>query len=367
MLKANKSIYNKHQHKLIVLLSTIFYINGKFKKYNQNQILYYLNENLKRNEQKEIKLKTLQNYLYKLEKELKITKNYYKHLGINMGTEVYYNPKYSKKECYSIINKYFKDKKENKFANRVNKYYKETYNKNRNLKKWECFSKKNNIIKKEKTKLIEKMQINKYAKKCKFKTNFYLSILKLNLSKENKIEILKSIKKTENYFTRKSFKENRISNNENKLIIKRKNLKETLNKIKTQFKGKLCNNIKIETEIQKIYENYKNKPHFIIESNKYEDLNKIIKKLEGVAKNSHSDFKEHNQNKKNNILSILLDQLKQKMETKPLIIIIKDYLNRQKKLEYKNIFNNQYYFELLEIIENNKKQLSLNELKEAAN
>ncbi|WP_418457413.1 plasmid maintenance protein [Borreliella andersonii] len=36
MRRANKSIYNKHQHKLIDLLSTIFYINGQFKKYNQN-------------------------------------------------------------------------------------------------------------------------------------------------------------------------------------------------------------------------------------------------------------------------------------------------------------------------------------------
>ncbi|WP_434246490.1 plasmid maintenance protein [Borreliella burgdorferi] len=364
MLRAHKLSYNKHQHKLIVLLSTIFYVNKRFKKYNQNQILYYLNGNLKRNGQKEIKLKTLQNYLYKLEKEIKITKNYYKHLGINMGTEVYYNPKYSKEECYSIINKYFKDKKEKKFENRINKYYKETCNKNRNLKKWECNI--NNIIKEEKTKLIEKLQINKYAKKCKFTTNYYLSILKLKDSKENKIEILKSIKRTENYFI-KSFKENRIGLNKGNLIIKQKKLNEILNKIEIQFKEKFCNDIEIETEIQKIYENYKNKPHFIIESNKYEDLNKIIKKLECIAGNSRANVKEHNINKKNNILNILLDQLKLKMETKLLIIIIKDYLNRQTELKYKNIFNNQYYFEVLKIIENNKEQLKLNELKGTAN
>ncbi|AFI32190.1 plasmid maintenance protein [Borrelia crocidurae] len=113
--------HNKYQHKLIVLTSTINYMNLNFKKYTQSKILHYFNNNLKNNEQKEVKLKTLQNYLYKLEKELKITNNYYQHLGVNMGTEVYYELKYFKKKCYRKINKYFKDKKNNRFKFRVQK------------------------------------------------------------------------------------------------------------------------------------------------------------------------------------------------------------------------------------------------------
>ncbi len=53
----------------------------------------------------------MQNYLYKLEKELNVTTNYYKHMGVNCGTEIYYKLNYPKKECYLKINQYFKDKK----------------------------------------------------------------------------------------------------------------------------------------------------------------------------------------------------------------------------------------------------------------
>ncbi len=102
---------NKLQHKLIVLISTLQYINNKYKKYTQSNILYYFNENLKRNGQSTVKLKTMQNYLYKLKKELRITTNYHKHLGVNFGTEIYYKLNYPKKECYFKINQYFKEKK----------------------------------------------------------------------------------------------------------------------------------------------------------------------------------------------------------------------------------------------------------------
>ncbi|ETZ17205.1 hypothetical protein BDCR2A_01879 [Borrelia duttonii CR2A] len=103
---------NKYQHKLIVLISTIDYANHKYEKYTQGDLLYYFNGNLKRNGQKETTIKTLQKYIYKLGKEFKVTNNYYQHLGINMGTEVYYELKYNKKECHRLINKNFKIKKE---------------------------------------------------------------------------------------------------------------------------------------------------------------------------------------------------------------------------------------------------------------
>ncbi|WP_234931698.1 plasmid maintenance protein, partial [Borreliella garinii] len=82
--------YNKLQHKLIVLISTLKYINTKYQKYTQKNILYYFNENLKRNGQATTTLRTMQKYLYKLQKEIKVTTNYYKHMGVNCGTEIYY-------------------------------------------------------------------------------------------------------------------------------------------------------------------------------------------------------------------------------------------------------------------------------------
>ncbi|MCD2401813.1 plasmid maintenance protein, partial [Borreliella bissettiae] len=82
--------HNKHQHKLISLTSTVNFLNKKDKKYTQQNILYYFNENLKRNGLAPTTLRTMQNYLYKLEKVLKVTTNYYQHMGVNCGTEIYY-------------------------------------------------------------------------------------------------------------------------------------------------------------------------------------------------------------------------------------------------------------------------------------
>ncbi|AHH11276.1 Hypothetical protein BCO_0124800 (plasmid) [Borrelia coriaceae ATCC 43381] len=143
---------NKYQHKLIVLISTLNYMNFKFKKYTQSDILYYFNNNIKKNSQKPAKIKTLQNYLYKLEKIFKITINYYRHLGVNMGTEINYILKYPKKECYHIINKYFKEKKETRHKNRVNAYLKKNCIKNSSVKKEECYYNYYNNKKKKKTK-----------------------------------------------------------------------------------------------------------------------------------------------------------------------------------------------------------------------
>ncbi len=96
---------NKYHHKLIVLISTLNYINSNLE------------------------------HLYKLGTVFKITNNYYKHLGINMGTEVYYKFKYSKKECHRILNKHFKDIKKNKYKIRVNSYFKKNCIKNSRVEK----------------------------------------------------------------------------------------------------------------------------------------------------------------------------------------------------------------------------------------
>ncbi len=142
--------HNKHQHKLIVLVSTIEYANKKYKKYTQKNILYYFNKNLKRNGQKPVKLKTLQNYLYELEKQFKVTTNYHKHLGVNFGTEIYYQLNFSKKECHTKINKYFQEKKDSRFAKRVERGLREKFAKNGSVNFEECLSNNNNNIKEEK-------------------------------------------------------------------------------------------------------------------------------------------------------------------------------------------------------------------------
>ncbi len=71
-----RNCYNKVQYKLIVLISTICYLNKTHKKYTQKTILYYFNENLKKNGQTISTLRTMQKYIYRLEKEIKVTKNY---------------------------------------------------------------------------------------------------------------------------------------------------------------------------------------------------------------------------------------------------------------------------------------------------
>ncbi|MBB6213892.1 plasmid maintenance protein, partial [Borreliella californiensis] len=124
----NKKIatcHNKHQHKLISLIPTLDYLNKKDKKYTQKNILYYFNENLKRNGLAPTTLRTMQNYLYKLEKVFKVTTNYYQHLGVNLGTEIYYKLNYPKKECYQKINNYFKERKNSRFKSRVNNHFKD--------------------------------------------------------------------------------------------------------------------------------------------------------------------------------------------------------------------------------------------------
>ncbi len=158
-IKTPKTCHNKLQHKLVVLISTLAYINKTHKKYTQKNILYYFNENLKRNGQQLVKLKTLQNYLYKLEKEIKATTNYHKHLGVNCGTEIYYQLNFSKKECYQKIYKYFQEKKDLRFQNRATRGLKDRFTKNGSVDLKECLNNKNNIKEERKINQKEKHQV----------------------------------------------------------------------------------------------------------------------------------------------------------------------------------------------------------------
>ncbi len=258
--RKNTPCQNKLQHKLIVFISTLKYINSKYKKYTQSNILYYFNENLKRNGQPTVKLKTMQNYLYKLEKEIKVTTNYHKHLGVNFGTEIYYKLNYPKKECYLKINQHFKEKKDIRFQARVNNYLKDKFNKKGNLNLEECNNNNNNKEEEEdiRNNKIEKCQIKKYFNKCNFLSEEAKSILELNISKNKTIEIIKIIKKIETNLTK----------NKNKVCFKKKQkmLKEILSKTKKQLEKKGYDTKQLKLKIENIYKSYKTKPHFIIEN-----------------------------------------------------------------------------------------------------
>ncbi|WP_210368741.1 plasmid maintenance protein [Borreliella garinii] len=353
-MKKVENLKNKCQHKLIVLVSTLCYINNKYKKYSQSNILYYFNENLKRNGQNPIKIKTLQNYLYKLEKEFKVTTNYYKHLGVNCGTEIYYKLKYQKQKCYYKINQYFKEKKEIRFNLRVNKFFKKNQPKKGSVESKECNNNNNNNKEKEKIKKIENSQIKNYAKKCKFVTNCFSKILDLNIKKKFKIEILKEFKKIEIFF-KKNFYKTHIK--KKTIKIKRKELSTLLEINKKILEKEGLNKKELEKDFQNIYSKYKNKPHFILDQDKYDDLKQIINKIK--RKVNKTDIETKKEDIKNNILNILFEQLKMKslINNEVLIKILKNYLNQIEKPKYTDLFNNKYYNELLKLIEDKNKFL----------
>ncbi|WP_425337241.1 plasmid maintenance protein [Borreliella tanukii] len=355
--KKSANCRNKHQRKLIVLISTLAYINKKYKKYTQKTILYYFNENLKRNGQDTTTLRTLQKYLYKLEKDIKATTNYYKHMGVNCGTEIYYHLNYEKSECHFKINQYFQEKKHSRFKSRVNNYLKDKSQKKSNVNLGECLSNKNNNIKEERNKKIENFQVTNYYNKCNFKNKeFLLILLNLDISKDKKIEIIKTLKR----FEIKTTKHKNIHFNKNSFKEKQNKLKETLNNTQKELEKKGYDAKQLETEFKKIYEIYKFKPHFIIESQKYNDLSKITLKLEKTIEINRENSQKNYEHIKINIFNILIERLENVKEIEFLKPIIKDYLNSKKKLEYNKVFST-YQHELLKLIKNENNSLKLKE------
>ncbi|ACN55800.1 plasmid maintenance protein [Borreliella burgdorferi] len=353
--KTNRNCYNKVQHKLIVLISTICYLNKTHKKYTQKTILYYFNENLRKNGQTISTLRTMQKYIYRLQKEIKVTTNYYQHMGVNSGTEIYYKLNYPKKDCYHKINQHFKEKKEERYQNRVANYFnKNSDSKMGSVQLGECNNNNNNIKEERKINEIEKYQVIKYFNKCDFSCKEILPVLlTLNIDKENIIKIIKILKITE-------------INSKNKNI---RPTKSCIKKKQEKLKGILCNTQKeleengynskqLEINFQKIYENYKYKPHFIIENHKYSDLNNIKRKLEKSIERKKENSQQDYENLKINVFNILIEQLKKETNIEILKPIIKEYLNNQKKIKYNKIFG-IYYLELLEIIKNRKHDLNL--------
>ncbi|WP_418454908.1 plasmid maintenance protein (plasmid) [Borreliella spielmanii] len=350
--------HNKLQRKLIVLISTLEYINTKYKKYTQKTILYYFNENLKRNGQAPTTLRTLQKYLYKLEREFKVTTNYYKHLGVNFGTEIYYHLNYEKNVCHFKINQYFQEKMHSRFKSRVHNYLKDKSLKKGNVELVECLCNKNNIKEERNSNKIEEYKKIKYFNKCNFSNKkTLLDLLKLDVSTNLAIEIFKTVKRYENSLT----KSKHISFNKSCYKNKQNKLKEILENIQKELEEKGYNLEQLKINIQKIYEIYKNKPHFIIEHQKYSDLSTIKRKLEKLIELKKDNLQKDYQNIKTYIFNILIEQLKEKANIEFLKPIIKTYLNSKKKLEYNKVFDT-YYYELLELIKNENNSLMLKEV-----
>lgn len=386
--KRVKKTTKNFQHNLIVLISTLNFINLNLKKYTQKNILYFLNKNLERNKQNPIKLKTLQNYLYTLEKKFKITLNYCKHLGKNSGSETYYKLKYEKEKCYSIINTYFKEKTNNKineFLQRIKKF-----NQINSSVKWECINNTNNniykykeyrnIYKNSKKTTPEKI-LNKYLSKCNFKTEIPSLIMNLETTHKIKIYHLRNLKHIENDLKEidpkkiEKYLSNAIKENINNpgylcKFFKNNGYKKLINKIKEtnkKYKNKteilkkiLKEKIKeleneqykkedLEKFFNKTYEIYKIKPHFIIEYKKYPDLDKLVQRAKKeICK--IQDKMIQLKSIKNNIFSILLEQLRHKVDNDKLIPTLKKFIENEPDLKYSKVFDNSYYNNLIKIV-----------------
>ncbi len=131
--------------------------------------------------------------------------------------------------------------------------------------------------------------------------------------------------------------------------------------MKKEFEKKGYNVKQLKINIRKIYEIYKNKPHFIIEHQKYNDLSKIKLKLEKSIELKKENPQKDYENVKTNIFNILIEQLGKKENIEAIKPIIKTYLNSKKKLEYNKVFDT-YHYELLELIKNENNSLILKEV-----
>ncbi len=147
--------------------------------------------------------------------------------------------------------------------------------------------------------------------------------------------------------------------NLNKICFKNKQtkLKEILINTQKKLEKKGYDNKQLKIHIQNIYNSYKTKPHFIIENQKYKDLNNIKCKLEKSIEIKKENLIKNHKQMKINIFNILIEQLKEKAKIETLNPIIKKYLNSKKNLKYNNVFNT-YYYELLETIKKEKNLLN---------
>ncbi|WP_445436382.1 plasmid maintenance protein [Candidatus Borreliella tachyglossi] len=381
--------HNECQHKLIVLVSTLNFMNNKFKKYQQSMILKYFNDNLQQNGQIHATLKRLQKYLKRLETEFKVTINYYQHLGKNLGTEIRYTLKYSKKECHNRINKFFTQRKLDRFQTRVKTHNKKITNQRGSVVKGKCLSNNsNNNIEDRRDKLTKShnnsYRITRYLRKCEYRTKLPSFILNLKISDDIKINHLRNLKRFENdlkhiptkvledklrsiitnyvHNPKYLYKFNpkggyysilrEIKGDNTRLKEKQEKLLAILKEKQTKLVNEGYNEKELGIEIKKIYNTYKDKPHFIVENNKYKDLDfRIARIKKTVTQQTKEDIEQEQKDIKSNIFSILLEQLRHKVDTSVLIPALKKLISNKKELVYSKIVDNTYYYELLSTIE----------------
>ncbi|WP_419255433.1 plasmid maintenance protein, partial [Borreliella afzelii] len=242
-----------------------------------------------------------------------------------------------------------------RFKSRVSNYLIDKSPKKGNVELGECLCNKNNIKEEINFNKIEEYKKIKYFNKCNFFDKKTLSkILKLDIKTDLTIEIFKTVKRYENRLS----KSKHISFNKSCFKDKQNKLKEILENTKKQLEKKGYNPEQLEINIQKVYEIYKNKPHFIIEHQKYNDLSVIKRKLEKSIELKKENSQKDYEHIKVNIYNILIDQLKEKANIEVLKPIIKTYLNSKNNLAYNKIYN-AYYYELLELIKNENNSLML--------
>ncbi|QMU99790.1 hypothetical protein F0310_05075 (plasmid) [Borrelia sp. A-FGy1] len=215
------------QTNLVILVSTLDFVNNKHKQYTQKYLYYCFTLNQKRFRKKIVSQETFRKYLYTLEK-LKITDNYCHRKGKQKGSEIRYTLLHDKKECNRLINNHFMEEKEKSFSIKFKAYWEKKQNKSENQNKkiltkntydkYQCNNnnKNNNIkniekrenhsliktskesFKKDKKNKKNKTRHEKYANKCEFKSTNILSLIsKLDTNESNKINHLKNYKRIE--------------------------------------------------------------------------------------------------------------------------------------------------------------------------
>ncbi|WP_161555035.1 plasmid maintenance protein [Borrelia turcica] len=211
---------NRKQTNLIILVSTLDFVNNRHKQYTQKYLYHCFTLSQKRFNKKVISQEAFRKYLYTLAK-LEITDNYCHRKGKQKGSDIRYTLLHDKTECHKMINNHFKKEKENKFSKKFDAYCKSknkrlakknTYDKN------QCINNKNNNIrniekrrthslskssresftKKETEHTNEKRRYEKYANKCEFVSLNILNLIsKLDTTDRNKINHLKNYKRIE--------------------------------------------------------------------------------------------------------------------------------------------------------------------------
>ncbi|MDO7257073.1 plasmid maintenance protein, partial [Borreliella burgdorferi] len=140
--------------------------------------------------------------------------------------------------------------------------------------------------------------LRNYFNNCNFKTEEALSILYLNTDKDTKIEAINILKQNEIALIKK------FNIKKSCMKEKQKKLKEILYNTRKELEKNGYNFKQLEINLQKVYESYKYKPHFIIENHKYNDLGYIKRKLEKSIERKKENSQQNYQNLKENIFNI---------------------------------------------------------------